>query len=175
MKYLIFLLFTTIGLSQSFEKIQVVGDTTDLKNTHGSGMILLKQYGKGNVTGGGFFQRIDSTFQEGEVAFNHPEEGKQWARLLWLPGNYSFNALKSNTFSLDSLVSVGTDAFTTTAEKDTVVISGASATDAYFIQPISETIDTQDCNFPDCFKGRHFNCNKTSFRSERFTISLDKD
>ncbi len=145
---LIFFLLTVAGFSQNFEKIQVVGDTTDLKNTTGSGIILLKQFGRGDNTGGGLFQRIDSTFSEGIHAFDYPYSGFQWARIQWTGGEQSaFNDLYANTFSLDSLVSIGTDAFTTTAEKDTVVISGASSKDSYWIQPIGETLDAQDIQF----------------------------
>lgn len=130
--------------------IKVVGDTTDLKNYDGSGIVLLEQYGGStpDVTGGGLFHRIDSTFSEGVHAFNHPYTGYQWARIQWIGSELSaFNDLYANTFYLAEDISVGQDAFTTTAVKDTVVIPGAEATDIYFIQPLSETLDAQDVQF----------------------------
>ena len=64
----------------------------------------------------------------------------------------AYDSLKADysqidVLSLDSLVSIGQAAFTTTAQKDTIVISGAESTDMYFIQPISETLDAQDVQF----------------------------
>ena len=146
-KIFLFLLFTASLFAQSFK---TVGDTTDLKTLVWNQPVLLLQFGGSTFdrTGGGIFQVIDSTYAEGIHAFDHPWSGKQWARVQYLGGaSASFNSLYTNTLSLDSLVSIGTDAFTTTAEKDTVVISGAEATDSYFIQPISETLDAQDVQF----------------------------
>lgn len=144
MRFFLFLLLTPLAFSQY---IKVLGDTTDLKTYDGSGIVLLEQYGgvTWDVTGGGLFHRVDSTFAEGTHAFDYPYEGFQWARIQWIGSELSaFNDLYANTFSLEEDVSIGTGAFTTTATSDTVIISGAEATDRYWIQPISETVDAQD-------------------------------
>lgn len=137
-----------------FAEIYVVGDTTDLKNYGGSGVVLLDQYSGDDVTGGGLFHRIDSTYTEGSYAFDYTtEDGYQWARILVIdpdPNVQSLTAsgaISGQSLSLDSAVTIGQDAFTTTATKDTVIISGAESTDVYVIQPISETLDAQDIQF----------------------------
>lgn len=67
--------------------IPVVNDTTELKALYSSGLVLLKQYGKGDQTGGGFFMRIDSTYDEGTYAFNAVTTGQQWVRMGY-PSTY---------------------------------------------------------------------------------------
>ena len=75
------ILFLLLLCTASFAQLTVVGDTTDLKNTKESGMVILEQFGKGNTSGGGFFRRIDSTYAEGTNAFDYYVAGYQWVRL----------------------------------------------------------------------------------------------
>ena len=80
MKYLLFILFAFVSLAQT----HVVGDTTDLKNYPGSNAVLLERFGGGDLTGGGLFIRIDSTYSEGKDAFDYSTaEGLQWARIQY--------------------------------------------------------------------------------------------
>ena len=81
-------LFCLIGSSYAQQRIPVYGDTTDLKKSTESGIVLLLEYGKGNHTGGGFFMRLDSTYSEGTYAFdcsNMPTY--QWVRIGY-PSSY---------------------------------------------------------------------------------------
>lgn len=80
---LLFFLMCGIVFAQGRARmIIVVGDTTDLKNTSGSGVVLLQQFSANNLNGGGFFHRIDSTYAEGRDAFSHPDGALlQWARI----------------------------------------------------------------------------------------------
>ena len=136
-------------------------DTTALKLSEETGIVLLVQFGADDVTGGGLFHFADSSIAEGTHAFDHPYTGKQWQRIQYVGGEeQDFNALTAVTIDISGLLSAdggisgviivdtavvaGRDAFGTTLEKDTVVISGAEATDIYLITPISETIDAQD-------------------------------
>ena len=77
-KIILFLFLLYAGL---FAQIRVVGDTTDLKLSSGSGIILLEEFGAGNRSGGGFFHRVDSAYVEGINAFDHPSTGYQWVRV----------------------------------------------------------------------------------------------
>jgi hypothetical protein len=61
----------------------IVPDTTKLKTTSGN-TAYLKTVVAGKEVGGGMFVKIDSTYPEGVVAFNHPTAGKQWVRLRFL-------------------------------------------------------------------------------------------
>jgi hypothetical protein len=61
----------------------IVPDTTKLKTTSGN-TAYLKTVVAGKEIGGGMFVKIDSTYPEGIVAFNHPTVGKQWVRLRFL-------------------------------------------------------------------------------------------
>jgi hypothetical protein len=70
--------FTTIDSLHA-----IVPDTTKLKTTSGN-TAYLKTVVAGKEIGGGMFVKIDSTYPEGVVAFNHPTVGKQWARLRFL-------------------------------------------------------------------------------------------
>ena len=142
-------------------------DTTTLKASEETGIVLLIQFGADDVTGGGLFHFADSSISEGTHAFDHPYTGKQWQRVQYVGGEeQDFNALTAVTIVttgavevagllsidggidgvviVDTAVVAGRDAFGTTLEKDTVVISGAEATDIYLITTISETIDAQD-------------------------------
>jgi hypothetical protein len=80
MKKVILFLLIMCGISTA-QYITTVGDTTDLKLLKGSGIVLLEQFGKGNLNGGGLFRRIDSTYAEGTNAFDYPYAGSQWARI----------------------------------------------------------------------------------------------
>jgi hypothetical protein len=149
------LLFTPFIFGQ-LAPLHICADTTELKNYDGSGIVLLDSYGKGNVAGGGLFHRIDSTYAEGSNAFDYKKlNGLQWARI----GVSSVSATITNAtvttattgttitdkLSLDSLVSIGVDAFTTTGVTDTVVISGATTDDIYFVTGnLTSAIDQQD-------------------------------
>lgn len=84
--------------------VTVVGDTTDLKLTHGSGIVLLLQFSANNKNGGGFFHRIDSTYAEGRDAFAHPDgELYQWARIGYVEyGNIYINSPDTTALALDS-------------------------------------------------------------------------
>ena len=116
------ILFLLLLSSTLFAQFKVVGDTTDLKNTHGSGVVFLEEYGKGSLDGGGFFHRIDSTYDEGIHAFGYPYDGYQWARislidqyitlgsndndvLIWNTSGYT----PINQDSLWTLINAGTD------------------------------------------------------------------
>ena len=164
MKKLILMLalFTGMVFAQS-TNIPIYGDTTDLKSSYSTGVVLLEQFGGAtwDQTGGGLFHFGDSSIAEGIHAFDHPYTGKQWQRIQYVGGEeQDFNALTAVTIDISGLLSAdggisgviivdtavvaGRDAFGTTLEKDTVVISGAEATDIYLITPISETIDAQD-------------------------------
>jgi len=99
MKFILVLLFC----ATTFAQIQVVGDTTSLKLTTGSGVVLLLQYKSDPAAGGGFFKRVDSAYvEDGANAFDHPYSGSQWLRIQQIGGNYFFNSLQANTFSLAS-------------------------------------------------------------------------
>ena len=158
------LLFTPLVFGQ-LGNVHVCADTTELKNYDGSGIVLLDSYGNGSVNGGGLFHRIDSTYAEGSYAFDYATlDGLQWARIGLIDPNPVLSSLtvtglatmgttstglastlKGATLSLDSLVAIGTDVFTTTAATDTVVISGATVDDIYFITGIlTSAIDQQD-------------------------------
>ena len=139
-KYLLsILLLAVIGLNA--QSMRVIGDTTDLKLYSDSKVVLLMGYGGGSEEGAGIFRRIDSTYTENGVdAFAHPVAGYQWARVNLLSGGRNFNVLY-----LNDGVSVGTNVFTTTAAADTVVISGATSSDVYFISPnFVAGVDQQD-------------------------------
>ena len=146
--------------------LRIFPDTTTLKLSDRTGIVLLEQFGgvggsSYDRTGGGLFHYADSTLAEGTHAFDHSYTGKQWQRIQYAGGEeQDFNALTAVTIDISGLLSAdggisgviivdtavvaGRDAFGTTLEKDTVVISGAEATDIYLITPISETIDAQD-------------------------------
>lgn len=163
-KFLFSLLFTPFIFAQ-LGNIHVCADTTELKNWEGSGVVLLDSYGNGSVNGGGLFHRIDSTYAEGSYAFDYAGlGGLQWARIglidpdpvlssLTVTGAITAgttttglsSVLRAATLSLDSLVSIGIDIFTTTAVTDTVVISGATVDDIYFVTGnLTVAIDQQD-------------------------------
>lgn len=102
MKKLLFLLFTPLLLGQT-TYLPSYGDTTDLKASTHCGVVLLEQYG-GNiwdVTGGGLFHCIDSTYEEGTHAFNHVQTGKQWARIG------AFGTLSATAFSTTTMDAAG--------------------------------------------------------------------
>lgn len=61
----------------------IVPDTTKLKTTSGN-TAYLKTVVVGKEIGGGMFVKIDSTYPEGVVAFDHPTQGKQWVREEYL-------------------------------------------------------------------------------------------
>jgi hypothetical protein len=68
----------------SWEKLaSPVADTTILKSTNAD-VAILKTVVSGKEIGGGVFVKIDSTYPEGVVAFNHPTQGKQWVREEYL-------------------------------------------------------------------------------------------
>ena len=144
-KLILFLLLSIPILGQ---ELQIAGDTTVIKLIASSRVVLLLQFGGStfDTNGGGLFQCIDSTYAEGTHAFDHPWTGKQWVRIQYLGGaSASFNSLYTNTLSLDSLVSTGVDVFTTTAVTDSVVISGATTDDIYFVTGnLTSAIDQQD-------------------------------
>ena len=157
MKKLLFLLFAPFILAQS-SNIPMYGDTTDLKASTHCGVVLLEQYGGStwDVTGGGLFHCIDSTYSEGSHAFDHSRSGKQWARIGAF-GTMTATTLTSTTLtttgaiqvgttiSLDSTVSCGIDSFATTAATDTVVISGATVDDIYIVtSKYTGGVDQQD-------------------------------
>ena len=148
MKKLFLFLFLSAGIfAQQTIDIKVAGDTTTLKTLDGLRPVLLLQYGGStfNRTGGGLFQAIDSTYEEGSYAFDHAWTGMQWARIGLIDPEPVLNSLKVNTLSLDSLVSTGIDVFTTTAVTDSVVISGATTDDIYFVTGnLTSAIDQQD-------------------------------
>jgi hypothetical protein len=152
MRWLLFsLLFVSFTFGQLLP-VHVCADTTELKNYGGSGIVLLDSYGRGDATGGGLFHRIDSTYVEGSYAFNYAGlDGLQWARVGILDPAPTYNSITISgnsaltTLSLDSLVSIGVDAFTTTATTDSVVISGATTDDIYFVTGnLTSAIDQQD-------------------------------
>ena len=145
MKRIIFFLFVLCTIS--FAQIRVVGDTTDLKITSGSGIILLEEFGAGNRSGGGFFHRIDSTYAEGRDAFNHPSAGYQWARIGYVEyGSMFLNSQDTVTIVTDSTYyTIGTikeindsttlDFNMNSGYTDGVTITDSSATlisDAYY-------------------------------------------
>ena len=125
MKKILFLLLIPFAI---YGQITVVGDTIDLKNTKGSNILLMQHYASGTNNGGGFFIRVDSAYiEDGTNAFDYPLSQDSLINLL-LPST-----------------KVGTDVFTTTAETDTVTISGALATDIYFVTgQFTSAIDQQD-------------------------------
>lgn len=149
MKWLLFsLLFVPFAAFGQLATIHTCADTTELKNYQGSGIVLLDSYGGGDATGGGLFHRIDSTYAEGSYAFDYAGlDGLQWARIGILDPDPIYGALKAASLSLDSLISVGVDAFTTTATTDTVVVPGLTTDDVIFVQPFGTSLDAQDTQF----------------------------
>ena len=164
------IVLTTPMYAQAGKNMVIFTDTTQLKASEEGGIVLLEQfggYGTYDRTGGGLFHFADSSIAEGTHAFDHPYTGKQWQRIQYVGGEeQDFNALTavtivttgkvtaggaltisdgiSGVIIVDTAVVAGRDAIGTTLEKDTVVNSGAEATDIYLITPISETIDAQD-------------------------------
>lgn len=141
MKRILLLLVLLFTISIRAQTITMVGDTTDLKKYSGSTLVLLLHYGTGSEEGAGLFRRIDSTYvEDGVNAFDYPYDGYQWARVNLLSGGRNFNLLY-----LTDGVSIGTNVFTTTAVADTVIISGATTSDVYFISPkYTAGVDQQD-------------------------------
>lgn len=166
MKWLLLSLLFVSFASGQLRPIYTCVDTTELKNHAGSGIVLLDSYGNGDVTGGGLFHRIDSTYAEGSYAFDYVGlDGLQWARIGLIDPEPIFNTLtvtgatslasvtatsgtpSFTVISLDSLISVGIDSFATTGETDTVVIAGLTADDIIIVQPYGTTLDAQDTQF----------------------------
>lgn len=147
---LMLVLFTVYAQAQ----ISVIGDTTELKTTQGSGVVLLLQYYHDANVGGGLFKKIDSTYTEnGTIAFDHPYQGSQWARmnlvdqyvrpstadneiLAWSTDHYapvtsiSTGAITGAAISVTTITAVGTTLIKTgtggSATDSSVVINGSS-------------------------------------------------
>ncbi len=146
MKILIFA-FLMCGFL-SAQTIKTIGDTTDMKNLKWRQPIILLQFGGGTFddTGGGIFIPIDSTLSEGTHAFDHPESGKQWARLGYVGGELSaFQDITGTTLVTTSTITVGTagsgadvqffsatsgDHFLWDASEEALTIIGTAAQDA---------------------------------------------
>jgi len=126
MKLILIFLISFISITA---QIKVVGDTTDLKNTYGSGVVLLEQYGRGDINGGGFFHRIDSAYSEGTFAFSYPTDNCQAVRMNLV--DYYLNISTANyqipvwiTDRYTALDIAGIDSFYTTNTLDTIRIPG---------------------------------------------------
>ena len=149
MKTILLVLFAFSLYAQS---IPVVGSTTDLSSNEGTGVIILNV----PTSSGGIYSYIDSTYAEGTYAFDHPYSGKQWAKLGAF-GNISTASLTATSLTVSGAVNItkspitladnvsaGVDTFATTAEADTVLITGATATDLYFVTGVGGSVDQQD-------------------------------
>ncbi len=96
----------------SAQTIKIVGDTTSLKNLTWNQPVILLQFGGGTFdrTGGGLFQRIDSTIAEGTHAFDHPWQGSQWARLQYVGGALSaFRDITATSAEINGDITLAND------------------------------------------------------------------
>ena len=97
-------------------------------------MVYLRGYVSGSATGSGWFNPITSAASlDGENVFDHPDTGVRYVRMV----------------TITSILTVGSlgcsdDVFTSTDQVDTVLISGALATDKYIITGIGGSVDQQD-------------------------------
>ena len=62
-------------------------DTTELKQNKSGIYCYLAGLSSTNRNGSGWFVEIDSAYEEGVVAFDHPISGKQWVRINWIKEN----------------------------------------------------------------------------------------
>ena len=111
-----------------------VEDTTQLKllNAPLGNAVMLKSIGATDDAYGGIFTVETSTATADlKNIFAHPNTSYRWMRA------------GSKDLFLQS-TTVGSNVFTTTATADTVVISGALATDNYFITGTGGSVDQQD-------------------------------
>ena len=79
-------------------------DTTTLKASEETGIVLLEQFGgtTWDVTGGGLFHFADSSIAEGTHGFDHPYTGKQWQRIQYVGGEeQDFNEATIGTLTAD--------------------------------------------------------------------------
>lgn len=117
MKYfLLFLFLTPLIYGQDY--LEILTDTTELKEYDGSGLCLLEKFSASDYTGGGLFIRMDSAYAEGTHAFDYPYDGYQWVRLPYIGGELSaFQDLSATSIDLtgdvtlenDEIVDNGTD------------------------------------------------------------------
>ena len=94
-KLILFLVFLA---SMNYAQTVSFGDTTDLKTTNRTDVVLLQQYGGStwDNTGGGFFYLADSSYDEGTYAFDSYYSGKQWIRVG------TFGAIATSTITLEN-------------------------------------------------------------------------
>ena len=120
------LLFTVGVYAQNTAPIPTYGDTTDLKLSYKTGIVLLEQYGgtTWDVTGGGLFHLVDAStydaLNHGIHTFDSPISGKEWARIQWIGGELS----DFNTASIATLTLGTVDAFSTTGD---ITIDGTAS------------------------------------------------
>jgi len=148
------ILFLAILLtSVSYSQIVSYGDTSDLKKSVRGDIVLLNQYGGGDMTGGGFFYLADSTYDEGTYAFDSYYPGKQWVRLG------TFGPITASTIAASSTLAVtgvttlsnaidgtayiaGIDSFWVTEEVDTIAISGVAVGNMFTFAEYCPDYDT---------------------------------
>jgi len=101
MRILLFFLLTTFLFGQ--RQFPSIADTSSMKTLDmGDGAtISLQGYSASTTSGSGLYIVIDSVYAEGANAFDHPEQGKQWASVDYI--NISASTSVYNTLITDSL------------------------------------------------------------------------
>jgi len=168
MKFLFVFIVALLLVINANAQITVVGDTLDLKNTKGSGIILLLHYDGNTDNGGGLFIRADSAYVEnGTNAFDYPYDGYQWVRLNLTdqyvrPASTNYQGLLWVTDHYTPYTIAGIDSFTTTDVVDTIAISGVDTADVFvfneYTPNYSSAIDSvtysYQCKADTCFVTR---------------------
>ncbi len=109
MKKLLFgiILLFTVSLYGQYDYLEILTDTTELKNYKNSDVVLLEKFGAGTRTGGGLFRKLDSAYTEGTNAFNYLGlDGLQWVRLSYLNGTH-FTAIPEAIVMSGVLITTG--------------------------------------------------------------------
>jgi hypothetical protein len=117
-------------------------DTTALKllDTDLNVMVYLRGYVSGSSTGSGWFNSITSAAAvDASNVIDHPDSGVRYVRMVTITSTLTITG--EVTFPV---AVCDTNAFTTTAETDTVTVSGAAITDKYIVTMRGGTLDAQD-------------------------------
>ena len=126
--------YTTSGYPVTL--IHSAPDTNALKtlDTDLNVMIFLRGYASGSATGSGWFNAITSAASEdAENVFDHPDTGVRYVRMVTITSILTIGSLGCSD-----------DVFNSTDQVDTVLISGALATDKYVVTGIGGSVDQQD-------------------------------
>lgn len=135
MKYLLLLLFLTTQFFAQTDKTSYELDDTDIKLR---AWLVNPDYGKehrDSIQQGLFSGTVTST--------NLSVTGTAVIADLEVATG-DFASLKADVIQMDSAATCGVDTFATTATADTVVISGALATDLYLVTGRGGSVDQQD-------------------------------